>query len=124
MSTNTHNSDASELKSVALPADARHLGRDTEKHDHYFVLGDDARVIVVDHTDGGADFVREQPLRERNLSEWVAFVEDRRGWDVCRYDDSPLTSWIFGQQLAAEIAELDDEGKDADADGEEEGAAQ
>jgi hypothetical protein len=55
------------------------------------------RTVFV-HREG--DVEHTEALGERDVSEWVAFVDERRGWDDLRYADDPLAG------LAESVAEV------------------
>jgi hypothetical protein len=62
------------------------VGVDTDDATHLFDWYEDEVYVVVD---GEIEHVEE--LAAGQLSEWVAFVRERRGWKQCRYVDGAFT---------------------------------
>lgn len=41
---------------------------------------------------------------EQDLEAWIAFVESRCGWEICRYDDAPWGEWLADQLIGGDDA--------------------
>ena len=48
------------------------------------------------------DVEHTEALGERDFSEWVAYVDERRGWDDLRYVDDPLAGLVESVAEATE----------------------
>lgn len=57
------------------------------------------RTVFV-HREGHVEHTEE--LGERDVTEWVAFVDERRGWDDLRYVDDPLAGLVESVTEAVE----------------------
>jgi hypothetical protein len=65
-----------------LASDAFRIGIDTEGCDHIFSR---IRMTVTVLNDGTV--VRTQSLADCSLSDWMAYIDDNRGWESTRVDD-------------------------------------
>lgn len=69
-----------------MPSDKITLGVDGDGSVHHFSRIAD-RVVVCDSA-GAIEQIVDLSDDSRNLSGWVAFVAERRGWDDLNYADS------------------------------------
>ena len=84
MSTNPlqpENSIAPEQPAIDLPTDALKLGVDGEGSRHHYSRIAHAVVAV---TPAG-HVERHEQLGERRLGDWIAYVDDKRGWESVNY---------------------------------------
>ena len=66
-----------------LPSDTTLLGTDGEHASHYY-----SRRINTVFIEEKAGRTIKQDLGDRQLSTWVAYVAEERGWDDLRYAES------------------------------------
>lgn len=57
-----------------------HLGTDATGADHYW---DKASRTIYVVADGAID--HEQSIDDRPLSDWIAYIRERRGWLNCKF---------------------------------------
>jgi hypothetical protein len=62
------------------------VGIDTDDATHLFDWYEDEVYVVVD-----GEIEHVEALAAGQLSEWVEFVRERRGWKQCRYVDGAFT---------------------------------
>jgi len=68
-----------------------HLGTDTEGDHHYWNRAADVVMVVTDDGD------RTQRYTVDDVSNWVDYVDDRRGWGDLRFID--LTGFALGEAM-------------------------
>lgn len=78
---------------------ATFVGRDATGARHRHDPRDDTLYVV---TDDGVEHTED--LDGRSLDEWVAFVADRRGWDVRPDTDADLGEWLTDALDGAGVA--------------------
>lgn len=87
MSTEASESTSPTDKSTViddLPTDALPMGVDGADSVHYYTRRD--HVVVVETPRGTVE--RRIELDGRSLTEWIAYVDDERGWATLNYADT------------------------------------
>jgi hypothetical protein len=70
------------------------LGTDATGAVHHYSAYDDRVVVVAE----SGQIERAEDLTDRQLSAWIAYVDDKRGWGTLNYADS------FGEILLEALA--------------------